>query len=79
MIKIKTISMGNMRPLQVGVIVDGDYKGRYVLRTASKRHFEVMDLSVPKVSGCWTDENYDLQVRLLDPNEEVILTLNNRE
>jgi hypothetical protein len=41
------ISMGNMKPLQIGVIVSDPYNGHIVMRTASTDRFELMDLTNP--------------------------------
>ena len=54
---INVIPMGDMKPLQVGIICDVDesHDGQYVMRTASEMHSEVLNLSRAKVHSCWTD------------------------
>ena len=66
-----TITMNQMKPLQVGRIVKCDipsYAGNIVMRTASIIKFEVMDLSTFKKSSCWSDtqDTKSIIVELLD-------------
>lgn len=73
-----TIPMGKMKPLEVGVIVSEDSNnGCVVMRTASERHFEVMDLTNSGVGCCWSSKTVKLSVRLLDKGETVKVTLFN--
>ena len=80
-IEIKTenteniITMSEMEPGQVGVIVDDAYNGHYVLRTYAINHFEVMDLNI--ANRCWATELCPLKVRLLNPDESVIVEFKN--
>lgn len=76
----KIIPMGEMKPLQVGVIVDGsDYvAGSYVLRTPGKSRFEVMNLTNPREDNYWSEGN-SLKVRLLNPGESITIRLFNEE
>lgn len=61
-----TKPMSMMEPLEVGVIVDdsSSSNGHIVMRTASLRYFEVMDLSDPRIGGCWT-VGCDIPVRIV--------------
>ena len=70
------ITMADMKPLDIGVIVSGDdeYMGQIVMRTASTARFEVMRLSNPKPNRCWT-YGATVRVRLLCPGDEVTLTV----
>lgn len=74
--KSRIVSMSSMKPLQIGQIVQGEDVGHYVLRTASVDRFEVIDLSEPREDGCWMN-NPTLRVRLLNPDEFIVLELFN--
>ena len=75
------IPMGDMKPLQVGIISDADESsnGEYVMRTASDEHFEVFSLSRARQSGCWTTlrQGDGANVRLLDQGEKLELEVFN--
>jgi len=59
--------MNELKPLQAGYIVGNTpYWNTIVLRTASIRNFEVMDISNPGAGKCWDDQATDLQVKILD-------------
>ena len=73
------IAMGKMKPLEVAVIVDGDYEGHYVMRTASLDKFEVFSLTNPKEDECWTSANCGIEVRRLNKNESITIKLFNKE
>jgi len=88
MLKIKEVSdkhgegipMNKMQPLQIAVIIDRDYPeyfGHYVLRTASKDTFEVVDLSVWEPNYCWTDNDADLRVKLLERDKKLVIEISN--
>ena len=72
------IKMKDMKPLQVGRLVDGMFEdsGHIVMRTANLHTFEVMDLSNPGDywAGC-----PNLDVRLLGSNEYVTIKLFNEK
>jgi len=76
------IPMGNMKPLQLAVIVDQvntRHAGHVVMRTASVDDLEVMDLSDAHADNCWTGIPQDrgLSVRILNPNESLTIVLRN--
>ncbi len=56
--------MGHLKPLEFGFVVNGDYQGHLVIRTASVTKFEVMDLTAFGTDHCWTTEN-DILVQLI--------------
>ena len=70
----KTKPMYEMQPLEVCVVVEGQYKDHVVMRTASAAKFEVMTLTDPCGAGCWIGSP-DLQVRELYPGETYTLEL----
>lgn len=73
------IQMCNMKPLQVGRIVekyDKNY-GNLVMRTASRDNFEIMDLSCPGEGECWTTLEH-ISVELLPPGEAVEISIFNK-
>jgi hypothetical protein len=74
--KSNIIRMDEMKPLQVGVVHSSQYKGIYVLRTASVDKFEVMNLSDPQADECWLDSTNQM-VRLLDADESLTIELRN--
>ena len=76
--KSNVILMDDMKPLQIGTIVNGPscYNGDIVMRTASTDKFEVMDLTVPGEDGCWTSFT-DLEVKLLPIGQKVTIELSN--
>lgn len=55
--KISTISMKEMVPWQMGTVrfstKYADYNNVFVMRTADGNRFEVLNLSNPRVGGCW--------------------------
>jgi hypothetical protein len=63
-----SIPMGDMKPLEVGFI---EASNTYVMRTASKDKFEVIDLSHPRKNGCWTAAGVDVPVMLLKKYEKI--------
>ena len=73
--KDRIINMADMKPLQVGVIVD---TGQYVMRTAHCDKFEVMRLFEPGIDCCW-NEYCRLKVRLLNKGEKITIELFNEE
>ena len=71
----KTKPMYQMQPLEVCVIsTDCSYGDHVVMRTASSSHFEVMNLTDPRLDVCWTRKP-DIQVRELYPGETYTLEL----
>ena len=68
------IKMRDMKPLQIGRLIVG---GHIVMRTASTRKFEVMDLTVPGLDSCWTNDDTDNNVELFAPDTTIILKINN--
>lgn len=76
----KFITMGQMEPLQVGIIEDdGIYRGTVVMRTASKCAFEVINLSNPDTNKCWESINNPILVRLLPKGEKITLEVFNND
>jgi len=75
------IEMHEMRPLQVGIIVQAShsYYGDIVMRTASQSKFEVMNLTSPRSNNCWMGYSCSIKVRLLAKNETVTIKLFNDE
>ena len=75
------IRMSEMKPLQVGIIVDDtrpQLNDTYVMRTASWDKPEVMNLSQPGYDKCWVSPGYNsLKIRLL--KEPLILKIDNRQ
>jgi len=69
------ITMGDMQPGQVGVIVGEtlyNKKGMYVLRTTSVDEFQVLNLSTFKPDRCWCDDDdVSVPVRIIDALIEV--------
>jgi hypothetical protein len=81
-VRDSVIEMKDMKPLQVGIIVDvpsGDYHNHYVMRTASREKFEVMNLTNAGVGHCWTLLGQDVifKVRLLGIGEKITIELSN--
>jgi hypothetical protein len=70
----KRFVLGEMKPLQVAKVVDGAYKGNVVMRTASEKEFEVINLTLGQPDQCW-DEPCSIVVELLD--EPIFLEINN--
>ena len=70
----KTKPMYQMQPLEVCVVVEGQYKDRLVMRTADSDHFEVMDLTDPRPDSCWINKPI-IKVRELYPGETYTLEL----
>lgn len=71
----KTKSMHEMQPLEVCVVVSTyDYVDHVVMRTADSDHFEVIDLTHPRLDVCWT-RNVPITVRELYPGETYTLEL----
>jgi len=80
----KTILMSEMKPLQVGIIVDTRYPKYhldYVMRTASTEQFEVIDLSRGREGACWTDSSHDtyidIKVKLLGEDKKLVFEISN--
>ena len=72
------VQMKDMKPLQVGVVVDrGMYEGTVVMCTATSGKQEVMNLSDPGKDRCWTGGVCPFLVRLLPPGEKVVVELFN--
>ena len=61
--------MGEMRPLEIGIIhskeLHPDYDGFIVMRTASTEKFEVMSLTNMQDSFCWTNDDCPLEVEII--------------
>ena len=70
----KTKPMYQMQPLEVCVVVEGQYKDHVVMRTADSDHFEVMDLTNPRPNSCWINKPI-IKVRELYPGETYTLEL----
>jgi hypothetical protein len=72
----KTIQMGDMKPLQAGTIVSGNYKGTTVMRTKSEEHFEVMlmDTTTEYVFGCFSGVKRRIMVELLPAGTQLSIT-----
>ena len=63
--KIKTVKMHQMKPLEIAVIRNSIWQnGTVVMRTASTKVLEVINLSNPRPDGCWRVAT-DLKVELL--------------
>lgn len=69
----ETVKMSEMKPGQIGIIVDHNYNGEYVMRTFSQHHFEVMMLNC---NDGWSTRN-DIRVRLFGPGESIVVKLSN--
>lgn len=75
----KVIPMSEMKPLQVGRVINScypNYNGKIVMRTSSTLEFEVIDLSNPRMDGCWSRPYY-IMVELLGPGEVLTVELFN--
>lgn len=59
------ISMKDLKPLQLAKVVEGEYEGHIVMRTACTEPTEVMDLSDPTEDSCWTGDIPYYEVELL--------------
>jgi len=72
--KNDTIPMGEMKPLQIAMVVEvgHEYFGEIVMRTSKSCTPEIMILSSPKTDSFWC-EGCSLKVRLLPPGARVIL------
>ena len=71
----KTKPICEMQPLEVCVIsTDCSYYDHVVMRTASNRQFEVMDLTNPRPDVCWT-RDVPITVRELYSGETYTLEL----
>jgi len=62
----KVIPMSEMKPCEVGIILDADYHGNIVMRTQSSEVFEVMNLTNFKEGECWSSPKCPLKVQLLN-------------
>ena len=75
----KIVYMREMKPLQVGEIVDDDApfdrSGHIVMRTMGS-DIEVMDLTQGREGDCWTG-SCTIKVRLLRPDEVITLEVRN--
>ena len=68
------VSMADMKPLQVGVILEGIHKGVVVMRTASSGGSkEVMMLSGAGSDHCWTFLTTGVKVEIIDVDMRYIL------
>ena len=65
--------MGEMKPLQTGIIYGGRYGGNIIMRTASSEKFEVIDLSLFGKDKCWTSELSGIQVEIVEA--EITVTI----
>ena len=72
----RVVLMNEMQPLDEGYIVTigSPYYGHLVMRTASSKHFDVINLTDISPDSCWTN-NCELMVRLLSPGEAVTIKL----
>lgn len=71
------IPMSQMKPMQVGIIVDDSYNGNYVMRTQNSTQFEIINLSKPNIDGCWDNDDCPIRVRLFGPGESIVVKLSN--
>lgn len=72
----------DMKPLQVGIVDMDEYhtsNGDTVMRTCKTSTFELMVLNGNGDPRYWGDPGRELQVRLLDPGEEITLKVWNKE
>ncbi len=76
------ISMADMWPLQIGRVIKAKYLyapyiGCIVMRTASEEKFEIMNLSDPGPTKCWSThpEPDAYLVQLLPPDTRIELTI----
>lgn len=78
--KSSTVITGSgLKPLQVAkVISEGRYQGHMVMRTASRRQFEVMNLTRARPDACWTG-HMNLDVLPLAKGDFVKMTVSNEE
>lgn len=74
-IEDEIVSMADMEPLQVGIIVSGGNNGHVVIRNADRDRFEVLDLSDPGPNSCWLDRCMTVKVRLLPKGTKIVLTV----
>lgn len=74
--KAVIIKMGHMKPGQIGQI-HGSKTPDFVMRTLSTDKFEVINLTQFANNKCWTNIHCDLKVRLLNPDESLIIKLSN--
>tara|TARA_R110000744_G_scaffold344116_2_gene449377 strand:+ start:977 stop:1237 length:261 start_codon:yes stop_codon:yes gene_type:complete len=72
-----TILMGNMKPLQVGVIEDSCYRDHVVMRTQAINVIEIIDLSDFVADNGFGGGHHHLKVRLLGQGESVTLNITN--
>ncbi len=74
------VPLTKMIPLEVGIIVDDSASpicnGHYIMRTANKHKFEVMNLTSP---GGYFKENSKIKIKLLTPGESITIKLFNEE
>lgn len=66
----KLIRMDDLKPLEVAIIKDDnypEYAGKIVMRTASLLHFEVINLTNPRIDGCWSKPATLLVEKLTEP------------
>lgn len=59
------IPMSEMKPLEIGEIVERGYNNCIVMRTESEGHFEVMNLTEFRVDECWSCRS-NIKVKLLN-------------
>jgi len=73
-------NMGEMKPLEIAVIADNCSlmdKDHIVMRTASIYQFEVIDLTKPGPSKCWTGKECHIKVKPLSKNKKITVELFN--
>ena len=71
--KNNTILACEMKPLDIAVVVDNEYKDDIIMRTASMDKFEALSLANPGLGKCWEQPNCSLRVKLLPPGTEITL------
>jgi len=75
--KVDTISMQDLKPCELARVYEpgSSHHGGIVMRTASEDCPEVMFLTNPGPSECWTDFIPDIPVVLLEPGTSITLTV----
>ncbi len=78
-IKPEVIKMRDMKPMDVGVVVQkgSSYRDHIVMRTQSEDSFEVMDLTDPEEGNGWTGNKESLrdEVQLFPKGTEIVITI----
>jgi hypothetical protein len=72
----EAISMPEMPPLSIGVVVGGSYDGQVVMRTANSTDVEVINLSVPGKNKYWGALSGSANRVRLMPNATITVHLN---